>query len=141
MSLLASPLASADSDVTTPVVTTLGPYTIDGYDETFSYTTSPLAFDNYVTGTYDGTGFDLDTYFGPTGSDSYEVVLTDPGVLQLGVDHVDGSVSYIHRQLLGRRLHPNRPPVWTPSQVCDFLSEGNCAPRPPLGTACSMWRI
>ena len=90
ISLLASPLASADPDVTT-----LGPYTIDGYDETFSYTTNPLAFDNYLTGTYDGTGFDLDTYFGPTGSDSFEVVLTDPGVIQLGVDDVDGTVSYI----------------------------------------------
>jgi hypothetical protein len=108
MSLLASPIASADSDVTTPVVTTLGPYTIDGYDETFSYTTSPLAFDNYVTGTYDGTGFDLDTYFGPTGSDSYEVVLTDPGVLQLGVDDVDGSVSYIDN-FLGVDFIPTDP--------------------------------
>lgn len=90
ISLLASPPASADPDITT-----LGPYDIDGYDETLSYTTSPLAFDSYVTGTYDGTGYDLDAYFGPSGSDSFEVVLTDPGVFQLGVDDVDGSISYI----------------------------------------------
>ncbi len=90
ISLLASPPASADPDITT-----LGPYDIDGYDETLSYTTSPLAFDSYVTGTYDGTGYDLDGYFGPSGSDSFEVVLTDPGVFQLGVDDVDGSISYI----------------------------------------------
>jgi hypothetical protein len=51
--------------------------------------------DNYLTGTFDGTGFDLDTYFGPSGSDSFEVLLTDPGVLQLGIDDVDGSISYV----------------------------------------------
>ena len=95
ISLLTSPPASADTDVTTPVITTLGPYPIDGYDETLSYTTSPLALDNYLTATYDSTAFDLDTYFGPSGSGSFEVLLTDPGILQLGVDDVDGSVSYI----------------------------------------------
>jgi len=86
ISLLASPPASADPDITT-----LGPYDIDGYDETLSYTTSPLAFDSYVI----GPGYDLDAYFGPSGSDSFEVVLTDPGFFQLGVDDVDGSISYI----------------------------------------------
>ena len=95
ISLLTSPLASADptADVTSDV-TTLGPYPIDGYTETFSYNTSD-AIDNYLTGTYSGSAFDLDTYFGPSGSDSFEVLLTDPGVLQLGVDDVGGSISYV----------------------------------------------
>jgi hypothetical protein len=54
-----------------------------------------LAADNYLTGSYGGSNFDLDTYFGPSGSDSFEVLLTDPGVVQFGVYDVDGSISYI----------------------------------------------
>jgi hypothetical protein len=98
IALLTSPLAGADptTDVTgTGDVVTLGPYPIDGYTETLSYNDASYAFDNYLTGTYDGTGFDLDTFFGPSGSDSFEVLLTDPGILQVGVDDVDGSISYI----------------------------------------------
>lgn len=103
ISLLASPLASADPDVTT-----LGPYGIDGYDETLSFNDTTYAVDNYLTGTYDGIGFDLDTYFGPSGSDSFEVVLTDPGVLQLGVDDVDGSITYVDN-FLGIDFIPTDP--------------------------------
>ncbi len=98
ISLLISPLAGADptTDVTgTGDVVTLGPYPIDGYAETLSYNDATYAFDNYLTGTYDGTGFDLDTFFGPSGSDSFEVLLTDPGILQVGVDDVGGAISYI----------------------------------------------
>jgi hypothetical protein len=89
IALLASPVAGADPDVTT-----LGPYDIDGYGETLSYDEAG-AVDSYLTGTYDGTGFDLDAYFDPSGSDSFDVLLTDPGVFQFGVDDVDGSISYI----------------------------------------------
>jgi hypothetical protein len=103
IALLGGPVASADPDVTT-----LGPYPIDGYEETLGYTTSPLAVDNYLTGTYDGSGFDLDTYFGPSGSDSFEVLLTDPGIFQLGVDDVDGTVSYIDN-FLGIDFVPTDP--------------------------------
>ena len=90
IALLGMPIASADPDVTT-----LGPYDIDGYGETFGFNDTTFAVDNYLTGTFDGTGFDLDTYFGPSGSDSFEVLLTDPGVLQLGIGDVDGSISYV----------------------------------------------
>jgi hypothetical protein len=90
IALLSVPIASAD-----PGVTTLGPYDIDGYGETFAFNGTTYAVDNYLTGTYDGVGFDLDTYFGPSGSDSFDVLLTDPGVLQLGIDDVDGSISYV----------------------------------------------
>ena len=61
ISLLASPIANADPDVTT-----LGPYDIGGYDETLSFNDTS-AVDSYVTGTYDGTGFDLDAYFARRG--------------------------------------------------------------------------
>jgi hypothetical protein len=90
IALLIMPMAGADPDVTT-----LGPYDIDGYGETLAYNGTTDAVDNYLTGTYDGIGFDLDTYFGPSGSDSFEVLLTDPGVLQLGIDDVGGSISYV----------------------------------------------
>src|ERR1700733_5021808 len=89
ISLLASPVANADPDVTT-----LGPYDLGGYDVTLSYNDAS-AVDGYVTGTYDGTCFDLDAYFAPPGSDSFDLLLTDPGVFQFGVDDVDGSISYI----------------------------------------------
>lgn len=102
ISLLASPVANAD-----PGVTTLGPYDIGGYDETLSYNTA-YAVDSYVTGTYDGTGFDLDAYFGPPGSDSFDVLLTDPGIFQFGVDDVGGSLSYIDN-FLGIDFIPTDP--------------------------------
>ncbi|HME14556.1 MAG TPA: hypothetical protein VKG83_03795 [Mycobacterium sp.] len=99
ISLLISPLAGADptTDLTgaTGQVVTLGPYPFDGYTEMLGFNDGTFAFDNYLTGTLDGSAFDLDTYFGPSGSGAFEVLLTDPGVFQLGVDDVGGSVSYI----------------------------------------------
>jgi hypothetical protein len=98
ISLLTSPLASADptTDVTgTGEMVTLGPYPFDGYTDTFAFNDSTYAFDNYLTGTYDGSAFDLDTFLGPSGSGSFEVLLTDPGIFQLGIDDVNGSISYI----------------------------------------------
>jgi hypothetical protein len=111
ISLLANPLASADPtpDVTgTGEVATLGPYPIDGYEETLAYNSSTYAFDNYLTGTYDGSAFDLDTFIGPSGSHSFDVLLTDPGVFQLGVDDVGGSISYVDN-FLGIDFIPTDP--------------------------------
>jgi hypothetical protein len=66
-----------------------------------SYNDTASALDSYLTGTYDGSAFDLDAYFGPSGSDSFEVLLTDSGILQIGVDDVDGSITYIDNFLGG----------------------------------------
>jgi hypothetical protein len=68
-SLLASRVASADdTDVVSlrPVHDRRVRGNVQLYDVT-------LAADNYLTGSYDGSNFDLDTYFGPSGSDSFEV--------------------------------------------------------------------
>jgi hypothetical protein len=95
IALLASPLASADTTdvtVTNPDVTTYGPYTFDGYTDTFSINTSTDAFDNYLTGAFDGSNFDLDLYSPATGD--YDVLLTDPGLFQLGVDDTAGVLTY-----------------------------------------------
>jgi hypothetical protein len=103
ISLLTSPLAGADGEVIT-----FGPYPYDGYTDMFSINDSTYAFDNYLTGTLDGSAFDLDTYFGPTGSDSFEVLLTDPGVFQVGADDVGGSISYVDN-FLGIDFIPTDP--------------------------------
>jgi hypothetical protein len=89
---------STDSASAVPAgseVVTLGPYSIDGYTETLSYNSTTDAVDSYLTGTSHSVPFDLDFYAGPPGSDSFEVLLTDPSLFQLGVDDVDGSISYI----------------------------------------------
>ena len=91
--LIASPLASADpgdSDILT-----LGPYTVDGYTDTLSINDSTFAFDNYLTGSFDSSPFDLDFYSGAPGSDTYELLLTDPSLFQLGLDDVDGTITPI----------------------------------------------
>jgi hypothetical protein len=75
-----------------------------------AFNDSTLAFDNYLTGTVDGSVFNLDTYFGAPGSGSFEVLLTDPGVFQLGVDDVDGSVRLIDN-FLGIDFIPTDPGV------------------------------
>jgi hypothetical protein len=67
--LLASPLialcagsvASAD---TTDDLVTIGPFVISGYNDTFTYDSSSLAFDNYTTGSIDGYPLDFDVYQG-----------------------------------------------------------------------------
>jgi hypothetical protein len=94
--LLASPLialcagsvASAD---TTDDLVTIGPFVIGGYNDTFTYDSSGLAFDNYTTGSLGSTPFDLDVYQGPTGSNSAEYVFTIPLLFQGGFDEVDGT--------------------------------------------------
>jgi hypothetical protein len=95
IALLASPLASADTTdvvVLPDPVTSYGPYTFDGYTDTFSLNTSTDAFDNYLTGAFDGSNFDLDFYSPATGD--YDVLLTDPGLFQFGVDDTAGVFSY-----------------------------------------------
>jgi hypothetical protein len=95
IALLASPLASADTTdlvVLPDPITTFGPYTFDGYTDTFSLNTSTDAFDNYLTGAFAGSNFDLDIYSPATGD--YNVLLTDPGLFQFGVDDTAGVLSY-----------------------------------------------
>ena len=94
--LLASPLialctgsvASAD---TTDDLVTIGPFAIGGYNDTFTYDSSTLAFDNYTTGSLGSTPFDLDVYQGPAGSNSAEYVFTIPLLFQGGLNDVDGT--------------------------------------------------
>jgi hypothetical protein len=94
--LLAAPLlalctgsvANADSG---DDLVTLGPYAIGGYNDTLTYDSSNLSFDNFTTGSLGSTPFDLDVYQGPTGSDSAEYVFTIPLLFQGGIDDVDGT--------------------------------------------------
>jgi hypothetical protein len=94
--LLASPLialctgsvASAD---TTGDLVSIGPFAIGGYNDTLTYDSSTLAFDNYTTGSLGSTPFELDVYQGPTGSNSAEYVFTIPLLFQGGFDDVDGA--------------------------------------------------
>lgn len=93
--LLASPLialctgAAARADD----LVTLGPYAIGGYNDTLTYDSSSLAFDNYTTGSLGSTPFDLDVYEGPTGSNSAEYVFTIPLLFQGGFDDVNGTIT------------------------------------------------
>jgi hypothetical protein len=95
--LIASPPASADTpDVTGPGddITTLGPYTVDGYTDTLSINDTTFASDNYLTDTVGTTTYDLDGFYGP-GTDNYGVILTDPGLFQIGYDDIGGTPSVI----------------------------------------------
>jgi hypothetical protein len=93
--LLASPLIalSAGSVATADPgddLVTLGPYAIGAYNDTLTYDSTNLAFDNYTTGTLGSTPFDFDVYQGPEGSNSAEYVFTIPLLFQGGFDDVDG---------------------------------------------------
>lgn len=88
IALCTGPVASAD---TTGDLVSIGPFAIGGYNDTFSYDSSNLAFDNYTTGSLGSTPFDLDVYQGPTGSNSAEYVFTIPLLFQGGFDDVDGT--------------------------------------------------
>jgi hypothetical protein len=94
--LLASPLIAlctesvASADPTDDLVS-IGPFAIGGYNDTLTYDSSNLAFDNYTTGSLGSTPFDLDVYQGPTGSNSAEYVFTIPLLFQGGLDDVDGT--------------------------------------------------
>jgi hypothetical protein len=80
LGLLASPLASADpSDILS--------YTFDG--DTLSLNDTTFAIDNL----YSASGLDLDVFYGS--ASNYGLLLTDPGVAQLGVEDIGGTISYI----------------------------------------------
>jgi hypothetical protein len=91
--LLVSPLialctgsvASADDLVS------IGPFVIGGYNDTLTYDSSNLAFDNYTTGSLGSSPFDLDVFQGPAGSNSADYVFTIPLLFQGGFDDVDGT--------------------------------------------------
>jgi hypothetical protein len=85
LSLLAGPLANADGDVTT-----YGPYTFDGASDTLNVNYIAFGLDNVLT----SDGLDLDTYYSALTND-YGVFLTDPGVFQVGIDDVGGTIGYI----------------------------------------------
>ena len=94
--LLASPLIAlctgsvASADAGDDLVS-IGPFAIGGYNDTLTYDSSNLAFDNYTPGSLGSTPFDLDVYQGPTGSDSAEYVFTIPFLFQGGFNDVDGT--------------------------------------------------
>jgi hypothetical protein len=91
--LLASPLIAlcGGSVARADDLVGIGPFAIGGYDDTLTYDSSTLAFDNYTTGSLGSTPFDLDVYEGPTGSNSAEYVFTIPLLFQAGLDDVDGT--------------------------------------------------
>ena len=89
IALLAIPVASADD------LTTIGPYTLDGYTDTFTYDTDTSAFDNFLTGSVDSYPVDLDIYSGAPGSGDSEVLFTIPLLYQGGYEDVDGTISTI----------------------------------------------
>ena len=92
VALLTTPLASAD---TSDDLVTVGPYTSDGYTDTFTYTDTS-AFDNLLTGSYDLYPYDLDIYSGAPGSDDSEVLLTVPLLFQGGFEDVDGTITPVY---------------------------------------------
>jgi len=95
IALLASPAASADPAdpaIVVTDITTYGPYTIDGFTDTLSVNPTTDLFDNYLTGAFDGFNLDLDVYSPATGD--YDVLLTDPGLFQFGVDDTAGVFSF-----------------------------------------------
>ncbi|WP_343709400.1 hypothetical protein [Mycobacterium sp.] len=89
IALLASPVASADN------LTTIGPYTVDGYTDTLTYDTGTSGFDNLLTGSFDSYPFDLDIYSGGPGSGNSEVLFTIPLLFQGGYEDVGGTITPI----------------------------------------------
>jgi hypothetical protein len=91
LGLLSGAVANAD---TGDDLVSLGPYAIGGFNDTFTYDSSTLAFDNYTTGSLGGSlPFDFDVYQGPEGSNSAEYVFTIPLLFQSGFNDVDGTVT------------------------------------------------
>lgn len=86
IALLATPVASADD------LTTIGPYTADGYTDTLTYDTDTSGFDNFLTGSY----ADLDIYSGGPGSGDSTVLLTVPLLFQGGFEDVDGTITPVY---------------------------------------------
>ncbi|BBX46845.1 hypothetical protein GCM10009641_40020 [Mycobacterium cookii] len=89
IALLASPVANADD------LSTIGPYTLDGYTDTFTYDTTTSGFDNFLTGSFDSYPFNVDIYSGAPGSGDSEVLLTIPLLAQIGYQDVGGTITPI----------------------------------------------
>ena len=97
ISLLASPLASADTpDVTSGDILS---YTFGG--DTLSLNDTTFAIDNFFT----ASGLDLDVFYGP--GTNYGLLLTDPGVAQLGIEDIGGTISYIDNFLPADFIDPD----------------------------------
>ena len=77
-------------------VVTIGPFTLDGDTDTLSVNTDTFALDNFLTGTYASSPFDLDIYSGAPGSDTSELLFTVPSLFQFGVDDVDGTLTPLY---------------------------------------------
>jgi hypothetical protein len=77
-------------------IVTIGPFTLDGYTDTFSYDTDTSAFDNYVVGSLNSLSYDLDVYSGAPGSDTSELLFTVPSLFQFGIDDVDGVITPLY---------------------------------------------
>jgi hypothetical protein len=91
--LLASPLACADTPDVTGTggdIITLGPYTVDGFTDTLSLNDSTFGLDNYLVSS---TPIDLDLFYG--GDPNYGLIVTDPGVFQIGFDDIGGTTHLI----------------------------------------------
>lgn len=73
-------------------IVTIGPFAIGGDTDTLSVTANS-AFDNYLVGSLGPTTFDLDVFSGAPGSDTSEVLLTIPSLLQVGFDDVGGVIT------------------------------------------------
>jgi hypothetical protein len=92
IALLGTPLASAD-----PVddLAYVGPISIGGFTETFTYNTSTYAFDSLLAGSSNLVPFDLDISAGTPGSGDFAVLFTIPLVYQGGFEDIDGTFTPI----------------------------------------------
>jgi hypothetical protein len=92
IALLASPLAGADTPDVTGTggdILTLGPYTVDGYTDTLSINESTFGVDNYLA----SSTLDVDIF--DSGDPNYGLIVTDPGVYQIGVEDIGGTTHVI----------------------------------------------
>ena len=67
-----------------------------GGEDTLSVNTDTFALDNFLTGTYALSPFDLDIYSGAPGSDTSELLFTVPSLFQFGVDDVAGTLTPLY---------------------------------------------
>jgi hypothetical protein len=88
IALLASPLASADPTD----ILTLGPYTAGGLTDTLSINDVSFGVDNYLVSAT--PALDLDLFYGP-GTDNFGLIVTDPGLFQIGYDDIGGTTHLI----------------------------------------------
>ncbi|MFZ0906925.1 MAG: hypothetical protein WAN71_24240 [Mycobacterium sp.] len=85
IALLASPLASADD------IVTIGPFSAGGFTDTLSLNDVTFGVDNYLVSST--PVLDLDLFYGP--GTNFGLILTDPGVFQIGYDDIGGTTSFI----------------------------------------------